>query len=84
MQEEIQQPGSSISMGKKVLFMVNMILLWALIITYCSLSQSFFSTIALIFLIVSVILTIARPYRTGPEPDERVPARERIVTSFPV
>jgi hypothetical protein len=66
------------------LLLANQLVLWALIITYCVLSQSLFSTIALIFLIVSLTLTIAKPYSLAPQPPERVAARERRVSSGPV
>lgn len=66
------------------LLLGNQLVLWALIITYCALLQSLFSTIALVFLIVSLILTIAKPYLLVPHPPERVPARERRVSNGPV
>jgi hypothetical protein len=66
------------------LLLANQLLLWALIITYCALVQSLFSTIALVFLIVSLTLTIAKPYLLAPHPPERLPARERRVSKGPV
>jgi hypothetical protein len=66
------------------LLLGNQLALWASIIVYCALSQSLFSTVALIFLVVSFTLTIAKPYRLDAQPPERVAARERQVTSYPV
>lgn len=72
---------SSSATPNRWLLLANQLVLWALIITYCALVQSLFSTIALVFLIVSLILTIAKPYFLVPHPSERLPARERRVSN---
>lgn len=70
------------STAKQVLRIVNQVVLWGLIITYCVLSQSLFSAIALVFLIVSLILTIARPYRIV-QPSQLSSPQNRKVTAYP-